>query len=90
MTTPLPLEPAEPPPPPTGRRWGVIAFILLLILLAPASWLARKGATKLEFFHLRSIAVEGTRYLSPEKSSSGSRSIRCARCGMIRSHLSRG
>ena len=66
MTTPLPLE-AELPPPRAGRRWGLIAFILLLVLLAPASWLARRGATKLEFFHLRSVAVEGTRYLSPEK-----------------------
>ena len=65
MTSPLPLEP-EPPPPRTGRRWGLIAFVLLLILLAPASWLARRGASRLEFFHLRSIAVEGTRYLSPE------------------------
>ncbi len=63
MTTPLPLEPE---PPRTGRRWGVIAFIVLLVLIAPASWLARRGASKLDFFHLRSIAVEGTRYLTPE------------------------
>jgi len=64
VTTPLPLEPE--PPQRTGRRWGLIAFLLLLVLIAPASWLARRGASRLEFFHLRSIAVEGTRYLSPE------------------------
>jgi cell division protein FtsQ len=64
VTSPPPLE-TEPPR--AGRRWGLIAFIMLLVLLAPASWLARKGASKLEFFHLRSVAVEGTRYLSPEK-----------------------
>ena len=66
MTDPLPLEP-EAPPPRSGRRWGLIAFVLLLVLLAPASWLARRGATKLEFFHLRTVAVEGTLYLSPER-----------------------
>jgi POTRA domain, FtsQ-type len=38
----------------------------LLLLLAPASWLARRGATKLEFFHVRAVAVEGTRYLDPQ------------------------
>ena len=39
---------------------------MLLILLAPASWLARRAASKMEFFQLRSIAVEGTRYLAAE------------------------
>jgi hypothetical protein len=52
--------------PRTSGRRRFIAAVLLLILLAPASWLARLGASKLEFFHLRSIAVEGTRYLSPD------------------------
>ncbi len=47
-------------------RWRITAVIVLLVLLAPASWLARRGATKLEFFHVRSVAVEGTRYLDPE------------------------
>ena len=52
--------------PRTSRRWKAIAFVLLLVLLAPASWLARLGASKMEFFHLRAVTVEGTRYLSPE------------------------
>jgi cell division septal protein FtsQ len=52
--------------PRTGRRWRVVAVVLILVLLAPASWLARRGASKMEFFQLRSVAVEGTTYLSPE------------------------
>jgi len=40
--------------------------MVLLLLLAPASWLARRGASKMEFFHVRAVAVEGTRYLTPE------------------------
>ena len=64
MTAPLPLEPA--PPPKTGIKWRLFFFLFLLVLLAPASWLARRGASKMEFFHLRNVAVEGTRYLSPD------------------------
>ncbi len=63
MTALLPME-AEPPR--TSGRWRLLAAIVLLLLIAPASWLARRGASELEFFHLRSIVVEGTRYLSPE------------------------
>lgn len=43
-----------------------MALLVLLALLAPASWLARLGASRMEFFHLRSVSVEGTRYLSTE------------------------
>ncbi len=63
MTAPLPIEPEQPK---TGIKWRLLAFLVLLILLAPASWLARRGASKMEFFHLRAVAVEGTRYLSPD------------------------
>jgi cell division protein FtsQ len=56
----------EPEPPRTSTRWKILALILLLILLAPASWLARRAASRMEFFHLRAVTVEGTRYLSPE------------------------
>lgn len=63
MTTSLPLEIETPR---TSRRWRLLAAIVLLVLIAPASWLARRGASKLEFFHLRNVVVEGTRYLSPE------------------------
>jgi cell division protein FtsQ len=52
--------------PRTSRKWKILAVILLLVLLAPASWLARRAASKMEFFHLRAVRVEGTRYLSPE------------------------
>jgi cell division septal protein FtsQ len=63
MTAPAAAEaPLERPP----RRWKVIALILLLLLLAPASWLARRAASRMDFFQLRSIAVEGTRYLTPD------------------------
>jgi cell division protein FtsQ len=47
-------------------RWKVIAVLLVLILLAPAPWLARRGASKLAFFHVRKIEVAGTRFLSPD------------------------
>jgi len=65
MTTPLEVEP-QLTPPRTPRRWRLIALLLLVILLAPASWLARKGASRMDFFRLKSIAVEGTRYLSAD------------------------
>ena len=52
--------------PRTGRGRKILAVLVLLLLLAPASWLVRLGASKLEFFHLRSVSIEGTRYLSPE------------------------
>ena len=58
---------------PTGRkaaqpraRWKVIAVIVVLVLLAPAPWLARRGASRLAFFHVRKIEVVGTRFLSPD------------------------
>lgn len=63
MTDPAAVDaPVERP----QRRWKLIAVILLLVLLAPASWLARLAASRMEFFQLRSIAVQGTRYLTPE------------------------
>lgn len=67
MTSPdLPdLTDAGPAPRPS-KRWRLLGFLLLLILLAPASWLARRAASRMEFFQLRSIAVEGTHYLAPE------------------------
>jgi cell division protein FtsQ len=39
---------------------------VLLALLAPTPWLARRGASKLAFFRVRNVIVEGTRYLSPD------------------------
>jgi cell division protein FtsQ len=64
LTAPDPVQPEAAPKP--SKRWRFLAFVLLLILLAPASWLARKAASRMEFFQLRSISVEGTRYLSPD------------------------
>ena len=63
MTDPAPVELEVPRQP---RRWRLLAFLVLLVLLAPASWLARRAASRMEFFHLRSVAVEGTRYLKPD------------------------
>ena len=40
--------------------------MVLLLLLLPASWLARRGASKLAFFRVRSVVVEGTRFLPPD------------------------
>ena len=64
MTSPEPELRADAPH--TSRKWKLLVLVVLLALLAPASWLARKGASRLEFFHVRSVAVEGTRYLSPD------------------------
>lgn len=62
MTDPAsPLEPA----PPTSVRWRLVAFLVLVILVAPATLLARFAASRMEFFDLRAVSVEGTRYLSP-------------------------
>jgi cell division protein FtsQ len=63
VTTPLPDELAQPR---GNRRRRIAAVVLLALLLLPASWLAREGASRLEFFHLRAVSVEGTRYLSPD------------------------
>lgn len=41
-------------------------MVLLLALLAPTPWLARRGASKLAFFHVSRVIVDGTRYLSPD------------------------
>ena len=52
--------------PRTGRKGKAIALLLLVVLLAPGSWLARRAASKMDFFHLRAVSVEGTRYLSAD------------------------
>lgn len=61
----VPLDLNEPKPPPRGR-WRIIGVLLLLALLAPMPWLVRRGASKLAFFHVRKVVVEGTRYLSTD------------------------
>ncbi len=35
------------------------------MLIAPAAWLARRSATRMEYFHVRSVSVQGTTYLDP-------------------------
>lgn len=52
---------------PARRRRRPIALLALLILAVPAAWGARLAATKMEYFHLRHVTVEGTRYLAPER-----------------------
>ncbi len=42
------------------------AILLLLAVLAPMPWLARRGASRLEFFRVRAVEVRGVRYLAPE------------------------
>ncbi len=49
-----------------GRfRWRLIAAVILVLLMAPAAWFARRSATNMEYFHVRSVRVEGTSYLDP-------------------------
>lgn len=64
--TPAPLDLNEPRSTPPRGRWRVVAVLVLLVLLAPTPWLARRGASKLAFFHVRKVVVEGTRYLSTD------------------------
>ncbi len=66
MTGVEPDVPVAEPNPVRGIRWRRVAVLLLVILIAPASWMARRVASKMEFFHLRSVSIEGTRYLSGE------------------------
>ena len=61
---PLDLTETKQPRPRKGRR--ILVVILLLVLLAPTPWLARRGASKLAFFHVSRVIVDGTRYLSPD------------------------
>ncbi len=37
----------------------------MLLLIAPAAWFARRGATRMDYFHVRTIEVEGAHYLDP-------------------------
>ncbi|HUQ20352.1 MAG TPA: FtsQ-type POTRA domain-containing protein [Gemmatimonadaceae bacterium] len=65
----LPLDPTDrtaSEPPRSRARWKFFAIVVLLLLLLPASWLARRGASKLAFFRVRSVVVDGTHYLSPD------------------------
>jgi len=50
----------------TSARWKAFAILLLLAVLAPMPWLARRGASRLEFFRVRAVEVRGVRYLAPE------------------------
>ncbi len=46
-------------------RWRLWAAVALLLVMAPAAWLARRGATRMDYFHVRSVEVQGVRYLDP-------------------------
>jgi cell division protein FtsQ len=65
--TPLDLnEPPAPRAPQSRARWKLFVVLVILALLAPTPWLARRGASKLAFFRVRNVIVEGTKYLSPD------------------------
>jgi cell division protein FtsQ len=57
------IDPIDDAPKGRGRKF--VAALVLIILLAPASWLARRAASKMEFFHVRSVQVDGVRFLEP-------------------------
>jgi cell division septal protein FtsQ len=63
---PAPLDLTEKTQPRPKKRWRIVAVVLLLALLAPTPWLARRGASRLAFFHVSRVTVDGTRYLSPD------------------------
>lgn len=59
-------DPILPSPPrKRGIRWRLVAAVFLLLIIGPAAWFARRGATKMEFFHVRAVEVQGVRYLDP-------------------------
>jgi cell division protein FtsQ len=51
--------------PKRGIRWRLIAIVFFLLVIGPAAWFARRGATKMDFFHVRAVEVQGVRYLDP-------------------------
>ena len=59
------IDPLPDSPPKRRFRWRLAAAITLILLMAPAAWLARRSATRMEYFHIRAIRVEGTSYLDP-------------------------
>ena len=51
---------------PRQRRWGRLAALVVLLLLAGTSpWWGRAALSRLAFFRVRRVEVEGARYLSP-------------------------
>ena len=65
--TPLDLNETPVQRAPQSRaRWKFFAVVVILALLAPTPWLARRGASKLAFFRVRNVIVQGTKYLSPD------------------------
>ncbi|HVF38822.1 MAG TPA: FtsQ-type POTRA domain-containing protein [Gemmatimonadaceae bacterium] len=57
----------ERPAPRTSTRGRILVLVLFAVMLAPASWLARRGASRMDYFHVRAVEVRGTRYLDPER-----------------------
>jgi cell division protein FtsQ len=51
--------------PKRGIRWRLVAVVFFLLIIGPAYWFARRGATKMDFFHVRAVEVQGVRYLDP-------------------------
>lgn len=39
--------------------------MFFLLIIGPATWFARRGATKMDFFHVRAVEVQGVQYLDP-------------------------
>lgn len=59
-------EAAGGSPAPRGRRWGrLVAAVVALVLLASLPWWGRAALSRLAFFHVRKIEIEGARYLAP-------------------------
>ncbi len=56
-------------PTPGGRRrrirWWLLATVVFLLIGGAAAFFARRGAATMDFFHVRTVEVEGVRYLDP-------------------------
>jgi cell division protein FtsQ len=56
-------------PIPSGRKrgisWRLVATFLFLLIVGSAAFFARRGAARMDFFHVRTVEVEGVRYLDP-------------------------
>ncbi|MBA2706768.1 MAG: FtsQ-type POTRA domain-containing protein [Gemmatimonadaceae bacterium] len=53
--------------PSSGRKWRFLILLLLAAVLAPGSWLARRSASRMDYFHVRAVHVRGARYLDQKK-----------------------
>ena len=61
------LAPAAASAPRRGRRWGRIVAVLLAPVLLSSPWWGPSALSRLEFFQVRRVEIDGVRYLTPKE-----------------------